>query len=148
MVNDAKMVQFTGPGFEHIQPREAAAANDMNIKLNLKSRSQIIRESGNEPEEVFKELAEENERLEALGLMSMPDDGGGDSDMGDPDEADAKENGNKTASPLADRATRDRIRAEHEAGASYTELAQRYNITRTPITEMLQGRTYKEDRVA
>ena len=144
MVDDAKAVQLTGPGFEHIQPREAAAANETNIKLRIKSRSQIIREAGHEPDEVFKDIAEENEKLRELGLDSMADgEPTPDDDMDDPDDADAKEE--DRASPLADRATRDQIRAEHAAGSSFSALERKYGVTRTPLTKMIRGETYKMD---
>ena len=144
MVDDAKAVQLTGPGFAHIQPREAAAANETNIKLRLKSRSQIIREDGHDPDEVFRDIAEENEKLRELGLDSMADgEPTPDDDMDDPDDADAKEE--DRASPLADRATRDQIRAEHASGVNFSSLERKYGVKRTPLRRMILGETYKLD---
>ena len=60
--------EWVGRGFEHIQPREEARANEASVALRIKSRSEIIRESGRDPANVFQQLADEQAQLEALGI--------------------------------------------------------------------------------
>ena len=52
----------------HIQPREQAMADQLAVQLGSKSLSEVIRERGADPDEVFKEIEEDKERLEAMGL--------------------------------------------------------------------------------
>ena len=151
-VQDAMEAQWTGPGFPHIQPREAATANDMAVKLRVKTRSDIIRESGHDPDEVFKEAQEEEDKLRDLGLlggMDDPDDmNDGDGDEDDPkdeSEEDAEGNLKKSESKLAEREVRDRIRADHFSGMSHRQLARKYGVGKTPIAELVNGRSYKHD---
>ena len=54
--------------WQHIQPREEMAANELALKLRLRSRSEIIRESGNDPDDVWREIEAENQTLTALGI--------------------------------------------------------------------------------
>ena len=154
LVDDAREARWIGPGFPHIQPREQAVANDLAVKLGIKTRSEIIRESGREPKEVFQELADEQKQMRDLGLSvsdeTEPDDPDDDPDDGDedPDDnsgEDANGNNAKSASVLSSREVRDAIRAEHAAGASYSELARSYGVGRTPLTKVLTGMTFKRD---
>ena len=48
--------------WQHIQPREEATAYKINVETGLQSRAAIIRDRGDDPAEVFAELAEEAER--------------------------------------------------------------------------------------
>lgn len=147
----AQESRFTGPGFPHIQPKEAAIADETDINNFLKSRSHVIRERGQEPAEVFAEIADEDELLRELGLerINKPaatnDDKEEDGMPDEDEEGNLKDDGTKTARPLASRATRDSIRAERSAGASYRALAERYGASKTAIEYMLAGRTYKRD---
>lgn len=54
--------------WQHIQPREEMAANELALKLRLRSRSEIIRETGNDPDDVWREIEAENQTLTALGI--------------------------------------------------------------------------------
>lgn len=45
--------------WQHVQPREEAAANRINVEMGLQSRSAIIRERGDDPQAVFDELEQE-----------------------------------------------------------------------------------------
>ena len=147
-VQDAREARWIGPGFQHIQPREAAMANDMAVKARTKTRSQIIREAGFEPKEVFEELAKEEEMLRDLGLSTGaetepddPDDStDGDEDGDEDDEGNLKES--KLAASLE---LRNKIRAEHAAGASHRQLAAKYGVGKTPIASLLNGHTFKTD---
>lgn len=60
--------EWVGRGFEHIQPREQARANETDVALNIKSRSEIIRESGRDPADVFRQIADEQQQLRDLGV--------------------------------------------------------------------------------
>ena len=150
-LDQMQAVRFVGPGFPPIQPREAAAANESAIKNRLKSRSEIIREQGGDPVDVFEELAGEEELLKELGLQSaapdpadMPDKGDGDGDE-DPDDNSGEdaEGNNKGTKKLTTPEIREQIRAERAAGASYSELARKHGVGRTTVTKMLLGLTWK-----
>ena len=52
-----------------IEPLKDVQANAMAVETNLKSRSQIIQEQGDDPDTVWDELAMEKEKLEEMGLM-------------------------------------------------------------------------------
>jgi capsid protein len=54
--------------WEWIDPAKDAKAQETMIAQNLRSRSQVIRDQGGDPESVFMELAKEKELLESLGL--------------------------------------------------------------------------------
>ena len=64
-IGEAVMVPRT---HEHIQPREASVADDLALKNGTKSRSAVIRASGNDPLEVDEEIAEDKQRAADLGL--------------------------------------------------------------------------------
>lgn len=62
-LNEYKMAVGWQPRrWPHIQPREESAARELAIKLRLASRSQFIREDGNDPDEVWAEC-EAEERM-------------------------------------------------------------------------------------
>ena len=72
---------WQGRRWEAVQPVEQQKANAMAYGLRTKSISGIIRDSAQDPEEVWAEMAEDNERLKAMGLEPSlittlkPDDG-------------------------------------------------------------------------
>ena len=47
---DLNRIEFVGKMMPHVQPREEATANQIAIETKVKSRSQIIREMGGDPE--------------------------------------------------------------------------------------------------
>ncbi len=51
-----------------VDPLKDSQANQNDINERLRSRSDVIRESGRDPEEVWKEIAEENKTLLELGI--------------------------------------------------------------------------------
>ena len=59
-----------------IDPQNDMKANQNAVELKLKSRSQLMREQGDDPETVWEEIAEENRRMEELGIMTKPDESG------------------------------------------------------------------------
>lgn len=90
----------------HYQPRRWAwvdplkdmTANKMYIDERLKSRSQIMREQGDEPDEVWAEIAKEEEIMKSLGIQPIQKNGGAnnaatndDKEDDDPDEGGEEE---------------------------------------------------------
>lgn len=66
-VNGAN-VTWTPPAFESIDPLKEAQANEKNINLGIKSRSECIREQGYDVIEHFEEISEEQKLIEELGI--------------------------------------------------------------------------------
>lgn len=75
---------FTGRRWDWVDPRSDVLAAKEAVALGIKSRAQIIREQGRDPEEVWAELEQETER----GLVLAPPPGAGSGK--DDDEADDK----------------------------------------------------------
>jgi len=48
-------------------------ANETAIQLGLRSRSSIIREMGDDPDQVWREIEREQDTLEKLGLTMTPE---------------------------------------------------------------------------
>lgn len=53
-----------------VDPQKDTTANVLAVQNGLKSRGEIIREQGRDPEDVWRELAEEQQRLAQLGLVT------------------------------------------------------------------------------
>lgn len=53
-----------------VDPQKDTTANVLAVQNALKSRGEIIREQGRDPEDVWRELAEEQERMKQLGIVS------------------------------------------------------------------------------
>ena len=97
---------YSPPGFDYIDPAKETSALAAAVELGIKSRSEIIMESGRNPEVVFKSLAEEEAQMKVYRQEAMEKAGldGGDSDSGnesdDDDEgADDQRNPNPNAPP-------------------------------------------------
>jgi lambda family phage portal protein len=65
---------WQGRGWQWVSPKDEATANDSALRSRLTSRSRIIRERGDDPLEVFAELAGEEALLAALGLSAFDGD--------------------------------------------------------------------------
>ena len=125
-------------------------ANDMAIKARIKTRSQIIREAGFEPKEVFEEFAEEEQLMRELGIETeaetQPDDPDdspdGDEDGDEDTEGNLKKSESKLAASLE---LRNKIRAQYAAGWSHRQLAAKYGVGKTPIASLVNGHTFKTD---
>lgn len=63
-------VKWSAQGWEPIDPVKEAQADAMNLANRTTTRSQIVAKAGHDPDELFSELAYENERLEELGLST------------------------------------------------------------------------------
>ena len=59
---------YQGRRWAWTDPQKDGTANINNVDAKLKSRSQVIRDQGDDPETVWAELARENELMEKLGL--------------------------------------------------------------------------------
>ncbi len=69
-----RKVTFQPRRWAWVDPQKDMDANASAIELGLKSRTEIIRDMGRDPEEVWTEIARENERLAELGIAQA--DGG------------------------------------------------------------------------
>ena len=67
-----KPALFQGRRWKWVDPQKDSVEKQTLIGQRLKSRSQLIRENGDDPEEVFKEIAAEQARMEELGIVIDP----------------------------------------------------------------------------
>ena len=65
---DYAKVTWQARRWQWVDPEKEMNASKLAIELNLRSRSDIIRESGRDPEDVFAEIAAEHELMEQYGL--------------------------------------------------------------------------------
>lgn len=68
MIDDLHMPVWTAKRWAWIDPRAEAIANQIAIKSGLKSPSQIIKEMGGDPEEVWKSIKQDRDVMKDLGL--------------------------------------------------------------------------------
>ncbi len=61
-------VSWQGRRWQWIDPSKEITAHEKAIELGIKSRSDVIREQGRDPEDVWQEIAKENERMLELGV--------------------------------------------------------------------------------
>ena len=64
-------VSFVGRRWEWVDPQKEAQGKRIQWEMRILSLSQIIRERGDDPDEVFNEIAEENKVLEKLGITPV-----------------------------------------------------------------------------
>lgn len=57
------------PAWDYIDPKKEAEGNAIAISTGTKTRSQCIRETGREPDEVFDEIKEDNDKLAERGII-------------------------------------------------------------------------------
>jgi lambda family phage portal protein len=67
-----KQVTFQGRRWAWVDPLKDMKANRESVEQGFKSRSEIIREQGRDPEEVWNELAKEEKIMRELGLIADP----------------------------------------------------------------------------
>ena len=65
--------KFQGRRWKWVDPAKEITAHEKAVALGITTRSQIIAEQGGDPDQVFQELAEEEEKLKALGLQVIPE---------------------------------------------------------------------------
>ena len=74
------VVEWTTPYFAAVDPQREVQVSAQEVKTGIRSRSEIIRARGGDPDEVFRELAAERELLGAGGVGGESDDGRDDDD--------------------------------------------------------------------
>lgn len=67
-IDKHREVSWIPRSWQWVDPAKDTAANIDAVNSNLKSRSDVIRESGRDPEEVFAEIHKENELLKSLNV--------------------------------------------------------------------------------
>lgn len=60
------------PAWEYIDPVKESTGNRISIEDNVKTQSEVIRERGAEPDEVFKERQREIKKQKTLGIWTEP----------------------------------------------------------------------------
>ncbi len=81
---------YQGRRWAWVDPQKDGVANKMSIDYNLKSRSQIMRDQGDDPETVFLEIQRENDVMDQFGIDRVaPPEG---PEIVDPDSDEGKEN--------------------------------------------------------
>jgi lambda family phage portal protein len=86
---------FQGRRWPWVDPQKDMNANTMAVAERFRSRSDVIRELGDDPAEVWAEIAAENELLEELGIKPAPVVPG-DDPADDEENDDETENENET----------------------------------------------------
>lgn len=71
-VRDAKSVTWAPDGWEYIHPVQDVQAKQLEVEMGFRSRSDVIAERGDDPEEVDEERAADKEREDDLGLTPEP----------------------------------------------------------------------------
>ncbi|MBY6104900.1 phage portal protein [Ferrimonas balearica] len=62
---------FVGRRWAWVDPQKEAAAKKTEVEMRSTSLSQVIRERGDDPEDVFAEIADEQARMKALGITPV-----------------------------------------------------------------------------
>ena len=83
-----KRIGWQARRWQWVDPLKEMSAHEKGVSLGVKSRSEIIRDQGRDPEEVWEEIAQEQERLEELGIQTEPASAG--FFMGEPNEEDSE----------------------------------------------------------
>ncbi len=63
-----KKAGFQGPNMPWIDPQKEANAEEKMVQAGFKSRAQVIRERGNNPQDVFKQIKQEREQETEAGI--------------------------------------------------------------------------------
>lgn len=72
-VDDYMLAHYQGRRWSWVDPQKDGNANKLAIDNRLKSRSQIMRESGDDPESVWREIQHEEEIMRELGIQPIPE---------------------------------------------------------------------------
>jgi lambda family phage portal protein len=64
--------EWQGRRWDWVDPKKEQDAHSDAVNNRFKSRSQIIRESGRDPDEVWEEIAQEEAKLRSLGILPIP----------------------------------------------------------------------------
>jgi len=74
-LDDYMLAHYQGRRWAWVDPQKDGNANKLAIDNRLKSRSQIMRESGDDPESVWREIQHEQEIMRELGVQPIPEKG-------------------------------------------------------------------------
>jgi len=72
MIDKYRDVYYQGKRWQWVDPLKEMNGNQAAIDARIKSRSQIIRANGDDPDEVWREIERENKMLETMGLTPEP----------------------------------------------------------------------------
>lgn len=92
-VDDYRRVNWQGRRWQWVDPLKESQARQTDLNMGIRSRSQMIREDGRDPEEVWQEIAAEQERMKELGIQ-LSVEGGGSQTSDDDDESEDEKDGN------------------------------------------------------
>ena len=73
-IDDYMFAHFQPRRWQWVDPIKEANAHKQAIELGLKSRSQIMREQGDDPDSVWREIQRENEIMRQMGILDEPDE--------------------------------------------------------------------------
>lgn len=65
---ERERVEFVQRSWAHVQPREQASAEETQVNMRVRSLTEIIEESGRDPDTVFEQIAEEQKKMAELGI--------------------------------------------------------------------------------
>lgn len=71
-INDCKMVEWAPHGWQYIHPVQDAQGKEIEVDAGFRSRSSVISERGDDPEQVDLERAVDKTRADKLGLTPAP----------------------------------------------------------------------------
>lgn len=97
LINQTEMVAvadatWSPHGWQYIHPVQDVQGKALEVESGFRSRSSVIGERGDDPEQVDDERAQDIERETEMGLrLEQPVDDGGDDDLGDEDGIDDNE---------------------------------------------------------
>jgi len=72
-IDEYKRAHYQARRWAWVDPQKDGAANQLAIDNLTKSRSSVIREQGDDPESVFREIRAEKDMLDAMGLAPITD---------------------------------------------------------------------------
>lgn len=68
-IDKYREVRWQGRTWDHVQPKEQALADEINLRNGTTTVSRILRGKGLDPDEHFEEMAEEGKKLSDLGIQ-------------------------------------------------------------------------------
>lgn len=71
-LDDYMAAHFQARRWAWVDPQKDGVANQLAINERLKSRSQIMREQGDDPESTWREIAREDELMKSLNIQPIP----------------------------------------------------------------------------
>ncbi|MEW8508913.1 MAG: phage portal protein [Candidatus Thiodiazotropha sp.] len=89
---------FQPRGWQWVSPKDEAVANEKSVKNRTDSRSSVIRTRGEDPEEVFEEIAWEESVLKEKGLLNQEQSTDDDNESADDDNDTDKSDDSKSDS--------------------------------------------------